>query len=216
LGDVRWVDTVQELPDQPLFLLANEFFDALPIRQFTRVGDGWAETVVGIVDGLLMLGRNPPVSMDHQGKIGEFIEVCPMAAPIMAHIGGLIARHGGAGIVVDYGGWGTAGDTFQAIQGHAFVDPLANPGLADLTAHVDFAALAQASPTSHAYTTQGALLTSLGIEARSARLANRLTGVALAAHLQATHRLTHPDEMGQLFKVLALYPHGAIPPPGMT
>jgi NADH dehydrogenase [ubiquinone] 1 alpha subcomplex assembly factor 7 len=215
LGDVRWVNDVQGLPDQPLFVLANEFFDALPIRQFTHVGDGWAETVVGAVDGRLVLGRNPPVALDHQGKPGDIVEVCPMAAPIMAHIGGLIARHGGAGLVVDYGGWGTAGDTFQAMQAHAFVDPLAAPGAADLTAHVDFAALAQASATAHAYTTQGALLTALGIQARSARLAGGLAGAALEAHLAATHRLTHPDEMGQLFKVLALYPHGTTPPPGM-
>jgi NADH dehydrogenase [ubiquinone] 1 alpha subcomplex assembly factor 7 len=215
LGDVTWVDTVQDLPDQPLFLLANEFFDALPIRQFTHVGDGWAETVVGAVDGRLVLGRNPTITMDHQGESGDVVEFCPMAAPVMAHIGGLIATHGGAALIVDYGGWGTAGDTFQAVQAHAFVDPLAAPGMADLTSHVDFAALAAASPTAHAYTTQGALLASLGIQARSARLATRLTGAARDAHVQATRRLTHPDEMGQLFKALALYPHGATPPPGM-
>ena len=216
LGEVQWVDTVQDLPDQPLFLLANEFFDALPIRQFTCADAGWAETVVGIADGRLALGRNPPMPMDHPGQPGDVIERCPMAALIMAHIGALIAAHGGAALIVDYGGWGTAGDTFQAMQAHVFVDPLAAPGLADLTAHVDFAALAAASPTAHAYTTQGTLLDALGMQARSARLAARLTGAALDAHVQATHRLTHPDEMGQLFKVLALYPHGATPPPGMT
>jgi NADH dehydrogenase [ubiquinone] 1 alpha subcomplex assembly factor 7 len=216
LGDVRCVDDVQGLPDQPLFLLANEFFDALPIRQFTRADAGWAETVVGVVDGRLALGRNPPVPLDHPGQPGDIIEICPLAAPIMAHIGGLIATHGGAALIVDYGGWGSNGDTFQAMRAHAYVDPLATPGMADLTAHTDFAALARASPTAYVYTTQGALLASLGIQARSARLAARLTGAALAAHVQATRRLTHRDEMGQLFKVLALYPHGAIPPPGMT
>jgi NADH dehydrogenase [ubiquinone] 1 alpha subcomplex assembly factor 7 len=216
LGNVAWVDDVSGLPDQPLFLLANEFFDALPIRQFTRAGSAWSETMVGVVDGSLAFGRSAPAPLDHSGHMGDVIEVCPMAAPIMAHIGRLIATHGGAGLIVDYGGWGTLGDTFQAMQAHAFADPLAAPGMADLTAHVDFAALAAASPSAHAYTTQGALLLALGIEARSARLAARLTGAARQAHLQATRRLTHADEMGQLFKVLALYPHGATPPPGMT
>jgi NADH dehydrogenase [ubiquinone] 1 alpha subcomplex assembly factor 7 len=216
VGDVMWVDTAQDLPDQPLLLVANEFFDALPIRQFTHVGDGWAETVVGVVDGRLALGRNPPTALEHAGEPGDVIEVCPAAVPVMARIGGLIERHGGAALIVDYGGWGTAGDTFQAMQGHEFVDPLADPGAADLTAHVDFAALAQASPSQHAYATQGALLAALGIHARSARLAGQLQGQALQSHLAATRRLTHPDEMGQLFKVLALYPKGTAPPPGMT
>jgi NADH dehydrogenase [ubiquinone] 1 alpha subcomplex assembly factor 7 len=213
LGDATWADTVLDLPDRPLFLLANEFFDALPIRQFHRIGDGWTETVVGVVDGKLAFGRAAAPPMDH---LADVAEMCPMARPIMAHVGTRIAEHGGAALIVDYGGWGTAGDTFQAMQGHAFVDPLAAPGMADLTAHVDFAALAAASPTAHGYTTQGTLLATLGIQARSDRLASHLQGKALLSHLAATRRLTHADEMGQLFKVLALYPHGAAPPPGMA
>ena len=221
LGAVQWVDTVQDLPDQPLFLLANEFVDALPIRQFMRVSDAWAETTVGVVGGRLALGRSAPAPLallEHRladTDAGDVVEICPMVAPIMAHLGGLIATHGGAALMVDYGGWGSKGDTFQAMQAHGFVDPLAAPGMADLTAHVDFAALAAASPTPHAYSTQGALLASLGIQARSDQLARGLTGAPLDAHIAATRRLTHPDEMGQLFKVLAIYPDRATPPPGM-
>ena len=116
---------------------------------------------------------------------------------------------------LDYGDWISNGDTFQALKAHRFVDPLAEPGEADLTAHVDFAALA-AHTRRHAYTSQGALLTALGIHARAAQLATRLTGPALEAHKVATHRLTAASEMGQLFKALAVFPPNAPLPPGFS
>jgi NADH dehydrogenase [ubiquinone] 1 alpha subcomplex assembly factor 7 len=216
LGDhaVIWADSVQDLPDNaPLFLLANEFFDALPIRQFTRHGQGWAETVVGLRDGQLTLGRStaaPLAALAHRladTKDGDVVETCPAAAAIIAAIGARIAQNGGAAIIVDYGDWQSLGDTFQALHHHRFADPLAAPGEADLTAHVDFAALAAAAAPARTsrLMTQGALLDRLGIAARSARLAQSLTGPRLAAHQQATRRLTDPAEMGSLFKALALY-----------
>ena len=108
-------------------------------------------------------------------------------------------------------------ETLQAMKDHAFTDPLAEPGQADLTAHVDFAALAaQAEGLACRYTTQGRLLQGLGIGARSARLAERLTGAALESHLAATRRLTGEAEMGELFKVLAVYAEGAPVPPGFA
>lgn len=223
LGDhaVTWADSVQDLPDHtPLFLLANEFFDALPIRQFTRVGQGWAETVVGLRDGRLRLGRSAPATLATLAhrladtRDGDVVETCPAAAAIIAAIGTRIAQNGGAAIIVDYGDWQSLGDTFQALQDHRFADPLAAPGEADLTAHVDFAALAAAAAPARVsrMMTQGALLDRLGINARSARLAQSLTGARLAAHQQATRRLTDPAEMGSLFKALALYCD--IPPAG--
>jgi SAM-dependent MidA family methyltransferase len=130
----------------------------------------------------------------------------------MARIGGLIARHGGAALIVDYGSWGTQGDTFQAMRGHAYADPLADPGAADLTAHVDFAALARAAGCATDFTTQGALLAALGIGARADRLAHGLSGDALRQHLDAADRLTNPARMGDLFKVLALFPAGGHAP----
>ncbi len=220
---VEWLPDVGALPDAPLFLIANEFFDALPIRQFIRDGEGWAETVVGVADGHLRLGRNAPVPLgllDHRladTTDGDIVEVCPAATPIVAQIGAVIAAHGGAAMIVDYGGWRSGGDTFQALRDHNFADPLAEPGQADLTAHVDFEALAHsAAPARAVFTTQGALLTALGIQARSARLAAQLQGERLASHLAALHRLTSATEMGQLFKVLALHPAASLPPPGIA
>jgi SAM-dependent MidA family methyltransferase len=218
---VIWLDRAEDLPDAPLYLLANEFFDALPIRQFTRDAKGWRETMVGLTGDRLTLGLSSPApiaALDHRlhdTNAGDIVELCPAAPAIMAAIASRIAEHGGLALIVDYGGWISRGDTFQALQNHAFTDPLAAPGEADLTAHVDFAALAAASaPAASAYTTQGALLTALGLHQRSAALATRLTGPALAAHHAATHRLTAGAEMGQLFKALAVYPARAPQPAG--
>lgn len=215
-----WTGAVHDLPALPLFLLANEFFDALPIRQFQRTGPAWRERLVGVQADRICLGLGPilPVA-DLDVRLadtteGQIVETCPAALPIISEIGRRMATQGAA-LIIDYGGWHALGDTFQALRAHAPVDPFATPGEADLTAHVDFAALARAaSPAAHAYTTQGHLLTALGIAQRSTRLAQNLTGAALQSHLAATRRLTAPSEMGTLFKVLALYPAGHPPPPG--
>ena len=218
---VRFIDHIDDLPEAPLWLVANEFFDALPIRQFTRHTDGWCETVVGLSQDGLCLGKTAPAplaALDHRiadTRPGDVVELCPSALPIAQTIGARIAAHGGMALIIDYGGWISCGDTFQALQDHQFTNPLAAPGAADLTAHVDFAALAQAaSPTRHAYTTQGALLQALGIDARAHRLAQNLAGDALQSHLAALRRLTDPSEMGSLFKALALFRADAPLPPG--
>jgi NADH dehydrogenase [ubiquinone] 1 alpha subcomplex assembly factor 7 len=214
-----WVADVADLPPAPLFLLANEFFDALPIRQFTRASqDCWAETMVGAAKGKLHFGKAAPTPLGLLAHrlgdtvAGDVVEVCPVAAPVMQTLARIIAAHGGAALIVDYGGWPSLGDTFQALRRHGFSDPLATPGQADLTAHVDFAALAAAAHPAHtAYVTQGAFLTALGIHARANTLSARLQGEALRNHHAALHRLTAPTEMGQLFKVLALSPQGQPP-----
>ena len=218
-----WRGGVQDLPGAPLFLVANEFFDALPIRQFTRTDEGWSETMVGLDAGRLALGRAPPAPLAllaHRladTQRGDVVETCPAAAPVMATVAGRIAAHGGLALVVDYGGWRSRGDTFQALRAHAFADPLEAPGKADLTAHVDFEALAlAAAPAATRHTTQGALLSALGIAARADRLAAGLDGKALAAHRAAERRLTDAAEMGELFKALAVFPPAAPPPPGFA
>ena len=221
---VNWANEVSALPEAPLFLLANEFFDALPIRQFTRAGAGWAETMVGLSGGgQLQAGRSAPAPLAAlTGRLqdtgeGEMVELCPAAPAIMQEIARRICRHGGLALILDYGGWHSRGDTFQALKAHAPADPFAEPGAADLTAHVDFEALVQAAaPAACAGTTQGALLTRLGIEARAARLAQGLTGAAREAHLAAARRLTHPSEMGTLFKALAVFAPEAPTPPGFA
>ena len=212
LGAPTHLDSVADLPDAPLFLLANEFFDALPIQQFQRGPQGWAERLIGLQDGQLAFGLGPPMPLDLPGHEGDVIERCPAAPAIVSAIAERIAAQGGLALFVDYGGWNGRGDTFQALSGHQPVDPLAAPGQADLTAHVDFAPLAAAAAAAGCavgYTSQGALLTALGAEARAARLA----AAGDAEAVGAARRLTHAGEMGQLFKALALWPQGA-PAPG--
>ena len=221
----RWHDHIGTLPDLPLFLVANEFFDALPIRQFERRGTGWTERQVGLRDGRLVPGLGPvtpyPALAARLGDTAEggIIETCPSLPGIAGEIGARIAARGGAALVIDYGGWHSRGDTFQALKGHAAADPLAEPGEADLTAHVDFEALALAFNAAGARATamvpQGVFLERLGITARAGALARPLAGAALTSHVAAHRRLTHPDEMGQLFKVIGCHANGHPAPPGL-
>jgi SAM-dependent MidA family methyltransferase len=213
---VTWCGDVAQLPEAPLFMVANEFFDALPIRSFQRAGAGWRERMVGpgLRPGLSPVAEVAALRHRLDVAEGQIVELCPQAPAIMAEIAGRIARHGGAAWIVDYGEWESLGDTFQALRANAFTDPFADPGQADLTAHVDFQALASGLSVNHAYKTQGAFLTSLGIAARAARLATGLTGAALQSHLAATRRLIDDGEMGTLFKLLALYPATCQPPAG--
>ena len=218
-----WHSDIDTLPDGPLLLVANEFFDALPIRQFVRNGIGWRERMVGIADSCLTLGLSAPVPLgflEHRlddTKDGDLIEYCPALPGLIAQIDQRIGTRGGAALIIDYGDWQSLGDTFQALAGHAVTDPLANPGDADLTAHVDFAAIARnISHAAHSrLSTQGVFLERLGITGRAQALAGNLTGPALEAHIKAHRRLTHPSEMGELFKVFGIMPGSANPPPGL-
>jgi SAM-dependent MidA family methyltransferase len=222
---VTWHDDVSTLPQTPLFLVANEFFDALPIRQFIRTGRGWSETRVGAKGDTLQFGLTEPTPMEALADRladtadGDVVELCPAAGAIIAQITQRIADHGGAAIVVDYGDWRSKGDTFQAVQNHAPCDPLADPGAADLTAHVDFAALAAAATCAATpMVEQATLLHRLGIGPRAQVLAEKLdeqgSEDALQSHLAAYRRLTEPSEMGTLFKATAFHPLGTPPPPG--
>ncbi len=213
----RWVERVQDLPAQPLFLIANEFFDALPVRQFLRAGAGWRERLVGLADGRLAFGLGAPVQVAAlAGRLadteeGDMVETCGAGGAIVAEIAARIGRHGGAALIIDYGDAPSLGDSLQAVRAHQKVPPLAAPGQVDLTAHVDFAALAAAAEgTSTALTSQGAFLERLGIAARAQALARNLRpGAARDNHLAAHERLVAPDQMGRLFKVLGLTPPGA-------
>ncbi len=224
LGDrAQWVDTVSDLPEQPLFLVANEFFDALPVRQFVRDGTRWRERQVGLVDGKLAFGLAPPApqpALAHRledTSDGDLVEDCPAAAPVLSGVADRIATHGGAALIIDYGDWRSLGDTVQAVREHAATDPLADPGKADLTAHVDFEVIARAAaPCKYSkITPQGAFLERLGITQRAQALAGKLSGPALDNHVSAHRRLTHPSEMGNLFKVMGLVPQGCPLPPGL-
>ncbi|WP_333816426.1 class I SAM-dependent methyltransferase [Tabrizicola sp.] len=216
-----WIDRVQDLPETPLFLIANEFLDALPIRQFIRGPQGWQERLIGLRDDQLTFGLSAPLpqvpdtpAFRHAPE-GALVEDNLPARHAAAEVSTRIARHGGVAYWIDYGGWRSQGDTLQALRNHAPDDPLAHPGEADLTAHVDFEPLAALAQT-FAWDTQGAVLTRLGIDARAERLARNLTGAALESHRAAHRRLTDPSEMGSLFKVLAMTSAGAPPPPGFA
>jgi SAM-dependent MidA family methyltransferase len=219
----HWHESIERLPDLPLFLVANEFFDALPVRQFLRAGSGWRERMVGLQEGALALGLSQPApvaALSHRledTEEGQIVETCAPAEAIAQEIGARLARRGGLALITDYGGWRSIGDTFQALQDHAPADPFAAPGHADLTAHVDFEALARAAAPAQCsgLTAQGVFLERLGITRRAEALAANLSGAALESHVAAHRRLTHPDEMGSLFKALALFPDGAPPPPGL-
>ncbi len=214
LGHITHLDHVQDLPDKPLFLIANEFFDALPIRQFQRTDEGWAERMVGLGDDGLRLGLGALVDLPRDGRPGDVVEECPAAPAITEAIARRIAAHGGAAIIIDYGGWNGFGDSFQALRQHLPVDPFATPGDADLTAHVDFAPLAAAAIRARAVASrpihQGDWLLSLGAESR----ARRLQDAGDQGAMVALRRLTHPGEMGHLFKTMAIWPKGAPPVPG--
>jgi NADH dehydrogenase [ubiquinone] 1 alpha subcomplex assembly factor 7 len=216
-----WLDRAEDLPARPTFLVANEFLDALPIRQFLLSQEGWREKLVGLGEENLAFGLSPvlPSVPDtpafRAARPGDLVEHSQVAQAAVAASLRPVLSHGGLALFIDYGGWRSNGDTLQALRQHASDPPLAHPGAADLTAHVDFEPLATLAPA-HAFDTQGGVLRRLGIEARAERLARNLAGAALESHLAALHRLTHPKEMGSLFKMLALTRAGAPLPPGFA
>lgn len=211
-------DSIGDVPEGPTLLVANEFFDALPIRQFQMSDKGdWQERQIGAADDTLIWGFAPPAPLETRDGFtpGMIVETCAPAEAIAQEVGRRVAM-GGAALILDYGDWHSTGDTFQAMSGHAFADPLDAPGEADLTAHVAFEPIARAAcAQASALTTQGVFLERLGITSRAQALAKGLSGAALDSHIAAHRRLTHPDEMGTLFKVLALIPPGAPPPPAL-
>ena len=216
-----WHDDIAALPPGPAIVIGNEFLDALPIRQFLLSPEGWRERLVGVVEGRLGFGLSAPLRQVpdtpafRAARPGDLVEHCAAAQAAVAASLRPILAHGGLALFIDYGGWRSRGDTLQALRAHRFDDVLAHPGEADLTAHVDFEPLAALAPA-HAYAPQGEVLRRLGIETRAAQLAPHLTGALLENHWAALARLTHPEEMGSLFKVLALTRAGAPLPPGFA
>ena len=213
-----WHATFAEVADGPLLLVANEFFDALPIRQFVRAGNEWRERVVGLdAAGHLTFGLSgAPLDIAVDAPQGSLLEVRPAGEALTADIADRIANQGGAALIVDYGHAETSfGDTLQALRGHRYSDPLVAPGEADLTAHVDFAALARnaARVDVHGPITQRAFLLSLGLAERAERLAAKVDAATRDMLRTAVDRLTSEDQMGALFKVMALTQPGLTPPP---
>ena len=220
---ITWHGALDEVLAGPAILLANEFFDALPVRHYVRGSRGWHERVVGLgADGRLAFGAAPePIEIEPaRGEPGQVLEVGHAAMRVMAAIARRLAAQGGALLVCDYGhATSSLGETLQAVRGHAYADPLADPGEADLTAHVDFAALARAAAAAgaraHGPLAQGVFLQRLGIAARAATLKRHADVTQAAAIDAALDRLASPrSSMATLFKVLAVTSADAPTPPG--
>ncbi|WMT86018.1 SAM-dependent methyltransferase [Pelagibacterium sp. 26DY04] len=218
----EWIDEVETIGSAPLVVIANEFFDALPIRQFVRRNGKWYERSVGLSQGKRSFGLSPtPYDEALIGEAfatadeGEVAEIGLAAQQFMGQICRLIAPRGGAILTLDYGHAETQpGETLQALARHTHVDPLAQPGAADLTAHVDFQALGRAARMAglivHPLAEQGPFLSSLGLAERHSALATANPEKA-ASLATAFDRLTSPDQMGTLFKVLCASSPGLRP-----
>jgi SAM-dependent MidA family methyltransferase len=211
-----WVERVEALPDGPLILLGNEFLDALPIRQFVRGEDGWRERHVADAAWVALPCAAPAHPCAETAAPGNVVEVAEAAAAVAAWLGRRFAAGPGAALFLDYGSATSAvGDSLQALRDRRAADPLAAPGEADLTAHVDFAAFARAAAGAavHGPVAQGRLLTRLGLFLRSDRLARGRPPAEAAALIAAAQRLALPERMGRLFKAVALcHPAQATPP----
>jgi len=226
--DVTWHASASDLPEVPALLVANEFFDALPVRQFAVAADGWAERVIGLAeDGALAFGLRPVGNSEagvlrvtapqEGGAAGAIFEVSPASTAIAGTIAAHLSRSGGAALIIDYGYEGPAiGETLQAVARHRYVDPLESPGEADLTAHVDFAALATAARREggepRPLMTQGEFLVRLGLGERADGLKRGKDAATVVSVDAAVSRLAGPEAMGNLFKVLAISSRGLVLP----
>lgn len=224
----QWHRSFDSLPPGPLLLIANEFWDALPIHQFVMTDAGWRERiVVAKEDGDLAFGAAEPGSEhallrpEHEAAtLGEIAEVSPAGLRLAAALGRRFARTSGAALIIDYGPMQSGlGDSLQALKEHRYHDPLIAPGSADLTAHVDFAALAAAAratgAAAHGPATQAEFLQRLGIGLRAETLKAKSDATACAEIDAALERLIGVDGMGSLFKVLALTAPGMPQPAGL-
>ncbi len=212
----QWHDGIATLPPGPMLLVANEFLDALPIRQFQCSGAAWHERRIGLADDretLAFLLDPGPSALGAEllpaAPENAIAELCPAAIALGAALGSRLANDGGAALFVDYGYYPRAyGDTLQAVRRHRAQSVLDEPGSADLTAHVDFAAFASAAQAAgaavHGPIGQGAFLARLGIAAREAALLQRATPAQAAAIRSGCRRLIDSGQMGVLFKVMAL------------
>lgn len=216
---ITWHKSWEETPAGYVLLVANELFDAIPLRQFIKTGNGFLERMVGIdQDGDLAFvtgaTRIDPLLLPRgheRAPTGVIAEVSPARTAVMQSIAGRLVRDGGTALIIDYGHLVSGfGDTLQAVRHHEFDPPLDHPGLADLTSHVDFQALAEAAAASGAHIhpplTQGEFLVALGIVERAGALGSGRDAVTQAAIRDAVNRLAGEGagRMGVLFKVLAV------------
>lgn len=214
-----WHETFEDVPDGPFFLIGNEFLDVLPIRQYVGVAGLWYERLIGFNQlraSLCWIKSSIPAAAEFSvppGLIdrndGVIWEICFEARKIISSISTALLERGGVAIFIDYGYTKqSGGNTFQAVRNHEYVDPLMAPGLADLTAHVDFEAIKQIAETSgikvSGPVTQRLFLRTLGIEQRAEQLMTRATAIQKREIQTGLKRLIDDNAMGSLFKVIAL------------
>jgi NADH dehydrogenase [ubiquinone] 1 alpha subcomplex assembly factor 7 len=228
--EVCWHDHVNELPPGPVIVVANELFDALPIRQFERTLEGWRERLVGLApDGELRFVRASTPSPAEalipeevrQAPLGSVAEVSPASITLIRDLTERLLGEGGGVLIIDYGtDESRPRDTLQAVIGHRTHPVLEAPGSADLCAHVDFAQLARTARECgaqvHGPTGQGEYLERLGIRERAVRLKAGASAAQAQDIDAALARLTDPGQMGSHFRVLALTPPGAPEPAGFA
>lgn len=219
--DAAWHAAIEDLPEGPLILLANEFLDALPIRQFVRRGALWAERFVAEGRFVELPCAAPGMGFAARAEDGATVEHPEAAHGLIGALAARLARSGGAALFIDYGPAESApGDSLQALRGGKPADPLEAPGSADLTAHVDFRALGatvSAHGTAvHGPVPQGVFLAELGLVQRTGMLARGQAPAVASRLMQGASRLIEPDMMGRLFKAMAIV-HPALPaPPGFS
>lgn len=211
---ITWLETLDALPHAPAIFVANELFDALPVRHYVRTDRGWCERQVGFANGRFFFGAapDPEPYLQADAPTGAIVEVAAELQRLMTRLSAHIMKYGGALLAIDYGHTQTQlGETLQAMKNHAFVDPLESPGEADLTAHVDFAALGRAARSTgarvHGPVTQGAFLERIGIERRAEALMKKATVPQQVEIRSSLIRLTsqeRPTDMGRLFKAIAV------------
>jgi SAM-dependent MidA family methyltransferase len=217
--DISWHEVIDDVPDGPAVILANEYFDVLPIHQMVRRENGWHERTIELDgDGRLVFGTAPEPTPRFEVLLPPLIRAAPLGAIFewrpdteIMKIANRARGQGGAALIIDYGHLRSdAGDTFQAIARHSFADPLKNPGQTDLTAHVDFQPLVRAAEDLgarvHGPVTQGEFLTRLGIETRAMTLMAKAAPEIAEDIASAMKRLVGGGRagMGEMFKVLAV------------
>ncbi|MBB5519998.1 class I SAM-dependent methyltransferase [Amphiplicatus metriothermophilus] len=223
-----WADEFADIPPDPTLIVANELFDCLPVRQFERAGAGWRERLIGVApDGealaFVHAKTPPPPEIDlpsaEETPEGAIFEICEPGRALAAEIAAFLVENGGRALIIDYGHIASGlGDTLQAVRRHRYWPVLASPGLADITAHVDFEALSRAALDAGAAVwgpvPQGTFLDRLGLALRVERLCAGKTAEEALAIRQGAHRIAAPEQMGEVFKAMCIASPDLPPPAG--
>lgn len=225
-----WADSFEDIPAAPSLIIANEFFDCLPIRQFKQVGGSWREQLVGLSDDSssleLVLGKTPPpaeydLPAAADCSEGDVFEKSFAAQEVLTDICSLFSEHKSAALIIDYGHMQSGlGDTLQAVRNHKYWPPLSAPGLADVTAHVDFEAISntaiQQGAMAFGPVAQGVFLERLGLNLRVEMLCKGKSAADADLIRAGAARIAAPDQMGEIFKAVSITSPALGTPPGFS